>query len=121
MARLCSLPYRSASFVPRVCATVPRRCENSARDGAVSTINRPTGPKVVLSGVLVRPVEVVVDVGSPVVGVGDSPLSLPGPGGLLSGGGLIASGGRMIPGATKPGGQSGQLGRQNNEPMLQLV
>lgn len=67
------------------------------------------------------PVEVVVDVGSPVVGVGVSPLSVQGPGGLLPGGGLIASGGRMIPGATKPGGQSGQLGRQNDEPMLQLV
>ena len=67
------------------------------------------------------PVEVEVDVGSPVVGVGELPLSLSGLGGLLPGGGLIASGGRMIPGATKPGGHSGQLGKQNAEPMLQLV
>lgn len=62
------------------------------------------------------PVE-VVDVGFPVVGVGDLPLSLTGPGGLLPGGGLIASGGRIMPGATKPGGHSGQLGRQNDEPI----
>lgn len=67
------------------------------------------------------PVEVFVEVGSPVVGFGELPLSFPGPGGLLPGGGLIASGGRMIPGATKPGGHSGQLGRQNAEPTLQLA
>lgn len=35
--------------------------------------------------------------------------------------GIMASGGRMIPGATKPRGHNGQLGRQNAEPMLQLV